>query len=131
MSFIRNVIQTEHAPAAVGTYSQGIVFNNFYFYSGQIGLDPQTMQLKDGLTEQLNQIMNNIDALLEASDLTRNHIIKTSIFLIDLNDFSEVNKVYENFFTEPYPARSCVQVSALPKGALVEIEVVAAKEENA
>jgi 2-iminobutanoate/2-iminopropanoate deaminase len=99
----------------------------FFYFSGQIGLDPETMKLRDTFDEQLTQVMKNIDGLLEECSLNRKQIVKTSIFLTDLNDFAKVNQAYIEFFEKPYPARSCVEVSALPKGALVEIEVIAAK----
>jgi 2-iminobutanoate/2-iminopropanoate deaminase len=121
------IIQTSKAPEAVGTYSQGVEFNGVIYFSGQIGLDPESMKLQEGFRPQLDQIMKNIDGLLESQNLKREHIIKTSIFLTDLNNFGEVNEVYENYFSKPYPARSCVQVAALPKGSLVEIEVIAAR----
>lgn len=123
----KKIISTELAPAAVGTYSQGVELNGVFYFSGQIGLDPKTMTLKEGFRAQLDQIMNNIDGLLKSQDLKRSDIVKTSIFLTDLNNFGEVNEVYQNYFSEPFPARSCVQVSALPKASLVEIEVIAAR----
>ena len=123
----KTIIKTDLAPEAVGTYSQGVEYNGTYYFSGQIGLDPATMTLADGFRPQLEQIMKNIDGLLKSQDLTRENIIKTSIFVTDLANFGEVNEVYTNYFSEPYPARSCVQVPALPKGAVVEIEVIAAR----
>ncbi len=127
MSFKKNIINTDKAPAAVGTYSQGVEHNGTYYFSGQIGLEPTSMTLKEGFKGQLDQILANIDGLLQACDLTRENIIKTSIFVTDLGNFSLVNEAYTNYFQAPYPARSCVEVPALPKGALVEIEVIAAK----
>jgi 2-iminobutanoate/2-iminopropanoate deaminase len=121
------VVETSLAPAAVGTYSQGIVHNGVAYFSGQIGLDPQTQTLAVGFANQLQQIMKNIDGLLESQQMARENIIKTTIFLVDLKNFSEINIAYQDFFTAPYPARSTVEVSGLPKGALVEIEVLAAK----
>lgn len=123
MSF--KTISTQLAPEAVGTYSQGVEYNGVIYFSGQIGLDPKTMQLQDGFSPQLEQVMKNIDGLLESQKLKRTDILKTTIFLTDLNNFGEVNKVYTEYFREPYPARSCVQAAALPKGAEVEIEVMA------
>lgn len=123
----KNIIQTDLAPEAVGTYSQGVEYNGTYYFSGQIGLDPKTMTLAEGFRSQLEQIMKNIDGLLQSQDLTRENIIKTSIFVTDLANFGEVNEVYTEYFKAPYPARSCVQVPALPKGAVVEIEVIAAQ----
>lgn len=124
---MKKIINDTKAPAAVGTYSQGVELNGMILFSGQIGLDPETAQLKEGFQAQLDQVMRNIDALLEGTDLTRQNIIKTSIFLTDLGNFASVNTAYENYFTAPYPARSCIEASALPKGALVEIEVIAAR----
>lgn len=127
MSFQKNIIQTDLAPQAVGTYSQGVEYNGIFYFSGQIGIDPATSQLTEGFQGQIDQIMKNIDGLLESCSITREHIIKTSIFVTDLNNFGLVNEAYVKYFSEPYPARSCVEVPNLPKGALVEIEVIAAK----
>lgn len=125
MGETKNIIQTDKAPAAVGTYSQGVEVAGTFYFSGQIGLNPSSMEMEKSFEGQLSQIMKNIDGLLESQKLDRENIIKTSIFLTDLNDFGEVNRVYEEYFKPPYPARSCVQVSKLPKDALVEIEVIA------
>ena len=127
MAFKKNIIQTDLAPAAVGTYSQGVEYNGVYYFSGQIGIDPKTGELQEGFNNQVKQIMKNIDGLLEACSITREHILKTSIFVTDLGNFNLVNEAYVEFFSEPYPARSCVEVPNLPKGAVVEIEVIAAK----
>ena len=121
------IVNTDNAPAAVGTYSQGVAVNGVYYFSGQIGLDPKSGNLVEGFIPQMQQVMKNIDGLLNSQNLTRENIVKTSIFLTDLNNFSAVNDEYVKFFKAPYPARSTVQVSALPKGAVVEIEVIAAK----
>ncbi len=127
MSFTKKIINTDKAPAAVGTYSQGVVHNGVYYFSGQIGLDAKTGELAGSFDSQLENILKNIDALLLSQDLTRENIIKTTIFMTDLSQFGKINEAYTHFFTSPYPARSTVQVSGLPKGAVVEIEVVAAK----
>ena len=127
MPYQKQIIATEKAPQAVGTYSQGVVHENVYYFSGQIGLDPQTMNLRSGVEAQLQQILKNIDGLLEHCKIDRSHILKTSIFMTDLKDFDIVNQAYTQYFKDPFPARSCVQVSALPKNALIEIEVIAAK----
>ena len=127
MSFNKNIINTENAPAAVGTYSQGVEYNGVYYFSGQIGIDPSSGELVEGFDAQTKQIMKNIDGLLESCNITREHIIKTSIFVTDLANFGSVNEAYIEYFSEPYPARSCIEVPNLPKGALVEIEVIAAK----
>lgn len=119
------IVKTDKAPAAVGTYSQGVAVNGTYYFSGQIGIDPATGNLVEGFNGQLKQVMKNIDGLLTSQGLTRESIVKTSIFLTDLNNFAEVNQAYVEFFKEPFPARSTVEVSKLPKGAVVEIEVIA------
>ena len=127
MAFEKKIISTDKAPAAVGTYSQGVFHNGIYYFSGQIGLDAKTGEMANGFDSQLETVMKNIDGLLQSQDLTRANIIKTTIFMTDLAQFGKVNEAYIKFFTAPYPARSTVQVSALPKGAVVEIEVIAAK----
>lgn len=119
------IVNTYKAPAAVGTYSQGVAVNGTYYFSGQIGLDPISGLLREGFQAQIKQIMENIDGLLESQDLTRENIVKTSVFVTDLSNFSMVNDTYISYFTAPYPARSTVEVSKLPKDALVEIEVIA------
>jgi len=124
---MKEIISTSKAPAAVGTYSQGVKFNGVYYFSGQIGINPETGVMSSSFDEQLSQVMKNIDGLLESQNLTREDIIKTTIFLQDLGDFGKVNETYVNYFTAPYPARSCVQAAKLPKDALVEIEVIAGK----
>jgi 2-iminobutanoate/2-iminopropanoate deaminase len=124
----KSIISTLNAPAAVGTYSQGVRWGDFYFFSGQIGIEPKSGLISPDFDAQLEQILQNIDALLESVDLSRNNIIKTTIFMTDLALFSKVNAAYENFFPKPFPARSCVEVSKLPKDAKIEIEVIAAKE---
>lgn len=120
-----SLIHTDEAPAAVGAYSQGLEVDGTYYFSGQIGIDPATMELKRSFAGQLEQVLKNIDALLKASGLTRSNIIKSTVFLTDINNFPVVNDAYKTFFTEPFPVRSCIEASKLPKGALVEIEVTA------
>ena len=120
-------ISTEKTPAAVGTYSQGVEHNGTFYFSGQIGIDPKTGELVSGHGPQLKQILANIDGLLESQGLNRTNIVKTSIFMTDLSLFAEVNQAYVEYFKAPYPARSTVEVSKLPKGALIEIEVIAVK----
>ena len=122
-----HVIATDLAPKALGTYSQGIKVKGLFYFSGQLGIDPQTQLLRESFMEQLEQIMHNIDGLLKSQNLQRKNIIKTTVFLTDLKNFSEVNSAYSKFFHDIYPARSCVEVSALPLGAFVEIEVIAAE----
>ncbi len=120
-------ISTDKAPAAVGTYSQGVEHNGTFYFSGQIGIDPASGNLLEGFGPQLKQILKNIDGLLESQNLTRSNIAKTSIFMTDLSLFAEVNQAYVEYFKAPYPARSTVEVPKLPKGALIEIEVIAVK----
>ena len=127
MSFQKTIVSTDKAPAAVGTYSQGVFHNGVYYFSGQIGLDAKTGEMPAGFDGQLENVLKNIDGLLSSQGLTRENIIKTTIFMTDLAQFGKVNEAYTKFFSAPYPARSTVQVSALPKGAVVEIEVIAAK----
>lgn len=120
-------ISTDKAPAAVGTYSQGVEHNGTFYFSGQIGIDPKSGELVSGFGPQLKQILANIDGLLESQGLARTNIAKTSIFMTDLSLFAEVNQAYVEYFKAPYPARSTVEVPKLPKGALIEIEVIAVK----
>ena len=120
------VISTTKAPAAIGPYSQAIKVGNLVYTSGQIPIDPATGSfVEGGIKEQTRQSLNNIKAILEEAGLTLSNVVKTTVFLADMNDFADMNAVYAEFFTKPYPARSAVAVKTLPKGALVEIEVVA------
>jgi 2-iminobutanoate/2-iminopropanoate deaminase len=120
------VIYTENAPKPIGLYSQAVKYENLIFLSGQIAIDPKTNKLvgKDAV-EQTKVIMENIKAILEEAGLNFNHVIKTTIYLKDLNDFAKVNEIYGQYFIEHKPARSTVEVSRLPKDALVEIEMIA------
>ncbi|WP_144743916.1 RidA family protein [Enorma burkinafasonensis] len=122
----KHVIASENAPAALGPYSAGITTGNLAFLSGQLGLDPTTGELAQGVVAQAEQALKNIEALLAAAGATFGNVVKTTVFLADIADFNAVNEVYGAHFTEPYPARSAVQVAALPKGALVEIECIVA-----
>ena len=123
-------IQTDKAPAAIGPYSQAINSGaGLVFVSGQLPIDPATGAFPEGgVKEQTRQSLTNAKAILEAAGLGLDRVVKTTVFLADMNDFADMNAVYAEFFTEPYPARSAVAVKTLPKGALVEIEVVAAIE---
>ena len=120
-------ISTDKAPAAIGPYSQALDTGNMLFISGQIPIDPATGVMADTVEEQAKQVLTNIKNILAEAGLTMNAVVKTSVFLSDLGDFAAVNEVYASFFSEPYPARSCVQVAAIPKGAKVEIETIAVK----
>lgn len=123
------VIQTDMAPKAIGPYSQAIEVNGFVFVSGQIPLDPQTGQLVDGnIKEQTKRVFENIKAILNAAGCDLNNVVKVTVFTNDISNFSAINEVYSEYFQNHRPARSFVEVSALPRSAQVEIEVIAAKE---
>ena len=124
----RKVIHTSKAPAAIGPYSQAIRAGKFLFASGQLGLDPATGQLQDGIEAQTRQALANLQAVLAEAGMTVENVMKTTIFLADLNDFATVNSLYAEVFRHEPPARSTVQVAALPKNGLVEIEVIALDE---
>lgn len=126
---MKKAIATTSAPGAIGPYSQGIEINGLIFASGQIPLDPATGEIvPGGFAEQTEQSLKNVSAVLAAAGCTMNDIVKTTVFLTDMGKFAEVNEAYARFFSGTYPARSAVQVGALPKGALVEIEVIAARK---
>jgi 2-iminobutanoate/2-iminopropanoate deaminase len=119
-------VQTDNAPKAIGPYSQAIKANGFVFASGQIGLDPSTMQIVEGgIREQTERVLNNLRAVLESAGTSLDRVVKTTVFLADLGDFTEMNEVYGRFFGEPPPARSTVEVSRLPRDVRVEIDVIA------
>lgn len=118
------VIQTNEAPAAIGPYSQAVQIGDLLFTSGQLGMDPQTNEFPETAAEQARQSLSNVKAIVEAAGATMAQVAKTTVFLKDMNDFNAVNEVYAQFFPEPFPARSAVQVARLPKDALVEIEVI-------
>jgi len=122
----KEAINTQRAPAPVGPYSQAVRAGNLLFLSGQIALDPATGQLVDGdVREHTKRIMENLKAVLEGAGATLDHVVKTTIFLTDMGDFAAVNEVYGSYFAAVPPARSCVQVAALPKGVPIEIEMIA------
>ena len=118
-------VSTDKAPAAIGPYSQAQIVNGFVFASGQIGIDPATGCIPEGIEAQANQVFTNVSHLLEAAGSSISKVIKTTVFIKDMNDFAKVNEIYGSYFTEPYPARSCVEVARLPKDALIECEVIA------
>lgn len=121
------VLNTDKAPAAIGPYSQGLVNGDIVFVSGQIPVDPQTGKIAETIEEQTAQSLSNIANILAENGMTMANVIKTSVFLADLGDFAKMNEVYASRFQEPFPARSCVQVAAIPKGCKVEIECIAVK----
>lgn len=119
-------IRTDKAPEAIGPYSQGIQTGGVIFTSGQIPIDPSTGTVVAGdIRNQTEQVIRNLTAVLKASCADLSHVVKTTVFLRDMNDFSQFNEVYATFFTKPYPARSTVEVSRLPRDVLIEIEAVA------
>ena len=122
----KKIITTPEAPAAIGPYSQAIRIGDFLYTSGQISLDPNSMEFITGNIEvETERVLKNIEGVLKADGLRLNNIIKTTVYLTDLSEFGRMNKVYERFFGETNPARACVQVAALPKGAKVEIDAIA------
>lgn len=120
-------IETASAPVAVGAYSQAIEVGGLVYTSGSLPLDPETKKMPEDIKEAAKQALTNIKNILEAAGTGMNKVIKTTIYLVDINDFAAVNEIYATFFSKPYPARSCFAVAALPLGARVEIEAVAAK----
>jgi 2-iminobutanoate/2-iminopropanoate deaminase len=122
------VLHSDHAPKALGPYSQAIEVNGFVFTSGQIPIDPATDKfVEGGIKEQTRQSLTNIQNVLKEAGINLSHVVKTTVFLSDMDNFAEMNEVYAEFFVQPFPARSAVAVKTLPKGALVEIECVAVK----
>ena len=123
---IKRTIQTEEAPAAIGPYSQAIRIGDFLYTSGQIALDPESgIFLSGEIEEETEQTLKNISAILQAGGVNFENVIKTTVYLSDLNDFTRMNQVYEKYFSKNKPARACVQVAALPKGAKIEIDAIA------
>lgn len=121
----KTVIETSEAPVAIGPYSQAIKFNNLIFISGQLPIDKEG-KIKKSVQEQTLQSIRNIEAILKRVGLNLSNVLKTTVFLNDINNFNEMNKVYEKLFVAPFPARSCIEVARLPKDAKIEIEVIAA-----
>ena len=121
-------INVNGAPAAVGPYSHAVKANGFIYISGQLGLDPATGSLTEGVQAQTRQSLENVKTILEGCGSDLQHVVKTGIFLDDINDFGAVNAIYGEYFTDELPARSCVEVAKLPKGGLVEIEVIAVEK---
>ncbi len=119
------VHHTDNAPAAIGPYVQAVQVGTLLYTSGQLGIDPATGELVDGVQNQAKQAMQNVGEILKTANASYGDILKTTIFVTDLGDFATINEAYQSFFDGSYPARSCVQVAALPKGGLVEIECIA------
>ena len=124
---MKEIISTDKAPAAIGPYSQAIEVNGMVFTSGQIPVNPATGEIPEGVEAQANQAFSNLKALLEASGSDIAKVIKTTVFIKNMNDFAKINEVYANYFVQPFPSRSCVEVARLPKDVLLEVEAIAAK----
>ena len=126
---MKNVISTDKAPGAIGPYSQAIEIDNLVFTSGQLGINPATGAFGEGVEGQTAQALENVKAILECKGLSLDDIIKTTVFIKDMNDFGKINEVYSKYICgDKLPARSCVEVSRLPKDGLVEVEVIALKK---
>ncbi|MCD8509402.1 MAG: RidA family protein [Bacillus sp. (in: Bacteria)] len=123
----KEVVATKNAPGAIGPYSQAVITGNFVYSSGQLGMDPETGELLEGLEAQTKQVFKNIEAVLEAAGCTMANVVKATVFMKNMDDFAAVNAIYAEQFAEPFPARSAVEVARLPKDGLVEIEVIAVK----
>lgn len=124
---MKQMIKTDKAPAAIGPYSQAVEMNNMVYTSGVIPVNPATGEIPQGAEKQADQAIANLAALLEAAGTSMANVIKTTVFIKDMNEFGTINEVYAKYFKEPYPARSCVEVARLPKDVLIEIEAIAAK----
>ncbi|NLW80630.1 MAG: hypothetical protein GXY42_03010 [Desulfovibrionales bacterium] len=123
---MRKTVVSPDAPPAVGPYSQAVISNGFVFTSGQVPLHPETKQLSTDITDATRQCFANLKAIVEAAGAGMDTVVKVTIFIIDMGQFPAINEVYKTIFSEPYPSRSCVAVSALPLGAMIEIELIAA-----
>ncbi len=123
---MKEIISTSKAPSAIGPYSQGVKVGNMVFLSGQIPIDPETGNIVEGgIKEQTKRVLENIKAILESIGGSLNNVVKTTVFMVDLGEFSEMNEVYKEYFPNNPPARSTIQVSALPKNVKIEIEAIA------
>ena len=122
---MKNIISTDKAPAAIGPYSQAVEVNGIVYTSGVIPVDPATGNIPEGSVAQAKQAFTNMKHLLEAAGTSMDKVLKTTVFIKEMNDFGAINEVYAEFFPEPYPARSCVEVARLPKDVLIEIEAIA------
>ena len=126
---MQKVISTDKAPSAIGPYSQAVLVNGMLFTSGVIPIDPETNTLVEGdVTVQARQAIGNLKNLIEASGSSMDKVVKTTVFIKDMNDFGKINDIYKDFFTSDFPARSCVEVARLPKDVLIEIEAIATVE---
>ncbi|MCR5396626.1 MAG: RidA family protein [Lachnospiraceae bacterium] len=124
---MKNIISTDKAPAAIGPYSQAVEIGGIVYTSGVIPVDPATGNIPEGSVAQAEQAFTNMKNLLEAAGTSMDKVLKTTVFIKEMNDFGAINEVYAKYFPEPYPARSCVEVARLPKDVMLEIEVIAEK----
>jgi reactive intermediate/imine deaminase len=124
MVMTRKAIHTEHAPQAIGTYSQAVRAGNTVYLSGQIGLDPQTMQMVEGIDAQIKRVFDNLKAVAEAAGGSLNDVVRFTVYLTDLQYFAKVNEAMAGYLAAPYPARAAIGVASLPRGALVEVDAV-------
>ena len=125
---MKKIIHTDNAPKAIGTYSQAVLADKFLFISGQIGLDPGTMELVEGFEEEIIQVLKNISSICEEAGCSINDVIKFNVLLTDLSNFQKVNEIMESALEKPYPARAAYEVSSLPKNSSIEIESIAYKQ---
>ncbi|MDE3255006.1 MAG: RidA family protein [Bacteroidota bacterium] len=124
----KKIITTPNAPQPIGPYNQAVMVDDTLYISGQIALDPSSGQLMtESIEQQTTLVMNNLNAILHAADMDFSHVVKTSIFLMDMNDFAKVNEIYANYFERDFPARETIQVAGLPRGVAVEISMIACK----
>ena len=122
---MKKIISTENAPAAIGPYSQAVEWGGMIFTSGMIPVNPKTGEIPEPVTDQARQVLVNLTNLLEAAGTTMDKVIKTTVFIKDMNDFAAINEVYKEFFSENFPSRSCVEVARLPKDVKIEVELIA------
>lgn len=128
---MKTKIDSPNAPKAIGLYSQGIQVGNLVYTAGQIPTTPDGTLLDGPIKEQTRQVMKNLNAILQAAGATFNDVVKTTVYVTDLSDYARINAVYKEYFSEPFPAREAVEVKALPKGAMIEISMIAIKSDNA
>lgn len=127
----KTIVRSDNAPEAIGPYSQGVGYGGLFFFSGQIAIDPETEELIEGdVVEQTRQVMDNLQAAVEAAGLEMAHVLRTTIFLSDMDDFSTVNEIYGEYFDDNPPARACVEVCRLPKDVAIEVDAIAAHPES-
>lgn len=122
---LKNEIKSKGAPPAIGPYSQAVELGGYIYCSGQIGVDPERGEMKEGIKGQTNQVLKNLQEVLKSAGANFDDVVKTTVYMTDLGEFAVMNKIYESYFKKPYPARATIQVAALPKGAKVEIEAIA------